>query len=329
MVTCMTFAEFANQAGAGFLVVGSAKDLVFEPKRSCKAGYLSVYLIENGITLQLIHKTEVTDIPGAVCNFQGRLLAGIGKFLRIYDLGQKKLLRKCENKTLFNQVISIWTSRDKIIIGDIQHSYHLGKYNKAMNLLYIFADDAVPRWITSGTQLDGTTICGGDKFGNLFVLRLPEAVEKILAEDPSGGSVQWSNKQIEGAAHKLSLMNSYYAGETITKVLKTQITPGGRDVILYTTVYGTIGVLVPFQSREDVDFYTNLEMHMRQEFKSLIGREHTSFRSYYTPVKASIDGDLCEHFALLPSDVQNRIAQSLDRSPAEVQKKLEDMRNSL
>ena len=30
--------------------------------------------------------------------FQGRLLVGVGRFLRVYDMGKKKLLRKCENK---------------------------------------------------------------------------------------------------------------------------------------------------------------------------------------------------------------------------------------
>jgi splicing factor 3B subunit 3 len=30
--------------------------------------------------------------------FQGRLCAGIGKALRLYDIGKKKLLRKVENK---------------------------------------------------------------------------------------------------------------------------------------------------------------------------------------------------------------------------------------
>ena len=30
--------------------------------------------------------------------FQGRLVAGVGKALRIYEFGKKKLLRKAENK---------------------------------------------------------------------------------------------------------------------------------------------------------------------------------------------------------------------------------------
>ena len=30
--------------------------------------------------------------------FQGRLIAGVGKALRLYDIGKKKLLRKAENR---------------------------------------------------------------------------------------------------------------------------------------------------------------------------------------------------------------------------------------
>lgn len=34
----------------------------------------------------------------AIAPFQGRAMVGVGKLLRIYDMGKKKLLRKCENK---------------------------------------------------------------------------------------------------------------------------------------------------------------------------------------------------------------------------------------
>lgn len=37
----------------------------------------------------------------ALLAFQGRLVAGIGKSLRLYDMGKKKLLRKVENKVCF------------------------------------------------------------------------------------------------------------------------------------------------------------------------------------------------------------------------------------
>ena len=43
-------------------------------------------------------QTPLDDVPVAMEPFQGRLLVGVGRLLRIYDIGKKKLLRKCENK---------------------------------------------------------------------------------------------------------------------------------------------------------------------------------------------------------------------------------------
>lgn len=48
--------------------------------------------------MELIHKTPTDEVPQALCPFQGKLLVGVGKMLRLYDMGKKKLLRKCENK---------------------------------------------------------------------------------------------------------------------------------------------------------------------------------------------------------------------------------------
>ena len=59
---------------------------------------------------------------------------------------------------------------------------------------------------------------------------------------------------------------------------------------------GGIGTLYPFSSREDADFFTHLEMHMRQEHPPLCGRDHMAFRSAYWPVKECIDGDLCAQY---------------------------------
>ena len=53
-------------------------------------------LVENGRKLELVHKTAVGGIPGALAAFKGRLLAGVGPIVRLYDLGKKKLLRKSE-----------------------------------------------------------------------------------------------------------------------------------------------------------------------------------------------------------------------------------------
>jgi hypothetical protein len=50
-------------------------------------------VLEGGRNLELLHKTQVEGIPGALAAFKGRLLAGVGPVLRLYELGKKKLLR--------------------------------------------------------------------------------------------------------------------------------------------------------------------------------------------------------------------------------------------
>jgi splicing factor 3B subunit 3 len=42
-----------------------------------------------------------------------------------------------------------------------------------------------------------------------------------------------------------------------------------------------------------------------------------------------VDGDLCEQYAALTSDKQRTIAEETDRTPGELLKKLEDMRNKV
>lgn len=90
--------KFANKPDDQYLIVGIARDLVLAP-RSLTGGLLHTYKVtEGGSKLELLHITHVEDVPGAISAFQGRVMIGVGKYLRIYDLGKKKLLRKCENK---------------------------------------------------------------------------------------------------------------------------------------------------------------------------------------------------------------------------------------
>ena len=63
---------------------------------------MHVYRLDGESKLSLMHITEVEDAPLAMMEFHGRLLVGIGKYVRIYELGMKKLLRKCECLVLFS-----------------------------------------------------------------------------------------------------------------------------------------------------------------------------------------------------------------------------------
>lgn len=97
------------------------------------------------------------DIPTALIGFQGRLAAGIGKALRIFDLGKKKLLRKVENKTFSTAISSLSTQGSRLMVGDAQDSISYAVYKPAENRLLVFADDIAPRWTTCTTMVDYDT----------------------------------------------------------------------------------------------------------------------------------------------------------------------------
>lgn len=105
--------------------------------------------------------------------------------------------------------------------------------------------------------------------------------------------------------------------------------PCTLQMIVYGTISGGLGVLLPFTNAVDLDLFSQLEMHMRQLAPSLVGRDHLAFRSSFFPVRDVVDGDLCEQYPSLTAEKQQQISQETDRSPGELLKKLEDMRNKV
>ena len=76
--------------------------------RSCALGFIKTYRFTNrGKNLDLLHSTPCEDIPNAFEEYKGKIIAGIGNILRVYDLGLKKLLRKQENKNFVSPIVSI------------------------------------------------------------------------------------------------------------------------------------------------------------------------------------------------------------------------------
>ncbi len=88
-----------------YCLVGVAKDYRLNP-RQVGGGFIYAYKVNSRVLpqqphapfLELVHKTTLDEIPYSMCPFQGRVLIGVGKLLRLYDIGKKKLLRKSENK---------------------------------------------------------------------------------------------------------------------------------------------------------------------------------------------------------------------------------------
>lgn len=322
----MAAVSFASQDNEAFLVVGTGKDMILSP-RQFSAGFIYVYRFrEDGREIEFIHKTKVDEPPMALVQFQGRLLAGVGKTLLSYDLGLRQLLRKSQADVAAQLIVSIQTQGSRIIVGDVQQSVTYVAYKYDTNKLIPFADDTIPRWTNCTAMVDYESVAGGDKFGNIWIVRCPQKASEEADEDNAGAHLEHAREYLHGSNHRLSLMTHFYAQDVPTSISKTNLVVGGQDVLLWSGVQGTVGVFIPFVSREDVDFFQSLELHMRTEDPPLAGRDHLIYRSYYAPVKGVIDGDLCERFALLPHDKKQMIAGELDRSIREIERKISDVR---
>ncbi|KAK8718589.1 hypothetical protein OTU49_014623 [Cherax quadricarinatus] len=324
----ISLVKFANQSDMDqqYLLVGTVKDYQLSP-RQVECGYIYCYKVASDCTsLELLHRTEVEDIPTAICSYNGRVLIGVGRLLRIYDLGKKKLLRKCENKHIPNLIVDIKARGQRVFVSDVQESLFVLRYKRHENQLIIFVDDTNQRWVTTSCLLDFDTAAVADKFGNIAVVRLGGDINDDVDEDPTGNKALWDRGLLNGASQKAEVIANFHVGETVNTLEKATLIPGGSESLVYTTLSGTVGVLVPFTSREDHELFQNLEMHMRSEHPPLCGRDHLSFRSYFFPVKNVIDGDLCEQFNMVDPAKQRSISEDLDKTPNELSKRLEDIR---
>ena len=77
--------------------------------------------------------------------FHGRLLVGVGRLLRIYDVGKRKMLRKCENKHIPNLIVDIHCLGGRVYVSDVQEAVHFIRYKQEENQLVIFADETYQR----------------------------------------------------------------------------------------------------------------------------------------------------------------------------------------
>lgn len=240
---CWVFGYCFYSPGEYFVIVAISKDLVLNP-RSCTGGILRAFrTTPTGDRLEFVHDTPVEDYPSALCAYQGRLLAGVGNRLRLYDMGKKKLLKKSENRvclppglTTFlplngllwksaffllqhfpNLINGIYGIGQRIIVTDVQESLFWVRYKPRADIqLVIFADDASPRWVTQLAILDNSTAAVADKFGNVIVLRLPTDVNDNVEEDPSGTRSLWDRNALGGASQKLDVsLNSFIIADRI------------------------------------------------------------------------------------------------------------------
>lgn len=325
---CLTVCYFSQLANQPCLVVGTVYNMTLYPRHAPKAT-IKTYMYDERYHLQLIHSTPLDDVPLCLFPFEGRLLASVGKCLRIYELGKRKLLRKCEYKNIPEGLMWMHVKGDKIFTADLRESFHIFKYRRSDNQLFVLSDDQAPRWTTCATVLDSMTMAGADKFDNFFISRIPDEAKGDEGGDHTGLRLKADTAYLTGATPKLDSIVQFHVGDTVTALEKTTLAQGGSELICYSTLLGAIGAFYPFAGKDELDFFQHLEMFVRAEKPPLCGRDHIMYRSYHFPVQSCVDGDLCEQFMTLTAEKQRLIASELDRTPAEIIKKLEDMRNRL
>ena len=266
--------SFTSQDDETFLLIGTGKDMLTSPASS-SGGFIHVYRFQDGgRSLEFIHKTKVEMPPRALIPFQGRLAAGVGADLRIYDLGMRQLLRKAQSvNTVPNMIVDLQTQGSRIVCADVQESVSYVAYKFQDNNLIPFVDDVQARWTTSTTMVDYETTAGGDKFGNLWLVRCPSKISEEADEEGSGAHLIHEKHYLGGTPNRLEPMINFFCQDIPVSVQKTSLVPGGREVILWAGLQGTIGILVPFEGREDVDFFQSLETHLRSEDPPLAGRD--------------------------------------------------------
>jgi splicing factor 3B subunit 3 len=315
-----------------FLAVGCCTGLELHPQQH-RSACVKLFRLAAG-RLTLVHSTPVDGgLPRALCALGGGLLAvGVGASVKVLSLGQSKLLLKAElSRAVPTQVCWLKAHGQRVYCGDARESITILRFSHHDLSLQSFADDSVPRACVAGEVLDYDTVAGSDKFGNMFVLRLPSDVGDADVDDNGGGGdrMLWDQARQAGAPNKLDQLAHYYVGELVTAMHKAALVPGKAEALLFCTVQGSVAAAVPFASKGDLEFFSLLEMHMRAGAAALttelVAREHLPYRSYFAPVKNVVDGDLCRLFDSLPPATQHEIAKELGRTPQEVSKKIGDM----
>lgn len=346
-------------------------------------GVLTVYKVDSSLKLRKVHETRVEELVYAMASFRDMVVAGVGTTLRLYSLGKKQLLRKMEYRfAVPNGICAIAvTGGDRMFVADRRESVTLFKYVKPsgrnavanggnqsarvaetldVGRLVAIASDEVSRWVTCLCPLDYNTACGGDKFGNIFVLRLPGEVAPGMEEVSVGASAfasaasrtRGGRSGTQFAKHRLHVEACMHVGSLVSGVTVARMNgafvgggSGGRanaggkaaaervvveDIgdpgIVYGTMDGAVGVIIPLHMESDVQFARSLEMTMRKGWRSAVGRDHLSFRSSFYTASGMIDGDFCELFFAASAKLKEEWASAVGRSVNDITRKLEEFR---
>ncbi|KAL7715362.1 Splicing factor 3b subunit 3 [Entamoeba marina] len=285
-------------------------------------------VVYNTNTFNVIHKTPIEGVCRAIAGCNKRVLVGIGTTLRLYDLGKQILIRKCELNGLPSTINQIIVNDNYIVVSCISSGFVYVEYDVCSNVFNVVEKDKIWHNITAAALLDKSTIIGGDKLGGLFISESSRKQKEIFYKNKES----FANEVVQ-----------WYVGDVITSLIVSEVWRGekndvekgsleelkdNKNVIVYSTLMGRIGVLIPLNWREDEEFFVKLESEIKQNYHPLLRTNFDAYRSSLYPSIGIVDGDLCEFYAQMDDQQQLEIAQNMNSTPTEIKLKCEEFKHS-
>ncbi|SCU86144.1 LAME_0D04698g1_1 [Lachancea meyersii CBS 8951] len=225
---------------------------------------------KNTLTIQLVHDTTLEETVHSMASFGDKLVASLSSSIVLFGMGRKQLLKKSVTAMppSISKVVRLcqW-GNERVAIGDIQESVTLFVFDKQLNQFMALADDVVKRHVTALEFLDKSTVVGGDRFGNIWVLRVPQHIEKMINEEYS----YFVSKYQKAGSHELprnimecpckwEVANHFYANDIpVSFQVVESLDMSDRTCVIYAGLQGTIACLVPLLTKNEIDFFHKLE----------------------------------------------------------------------
>lgn len=149
-----------------YYIVGTCYVNPDEPEP--KLGRIIVFQWLDNKLVQIAEK-EVKGAPYSLCEFNGKLLAGINSTVRLYEwTKERELQNEC---SYFNTIMALYlkTKGDFILVGDLMRSMTLLNYKQMEMTLEEISRDFNPNWMSAVEILDDDHFLGAENSFNLFV----------------------------------------------------------------------------------------------------------------------------------------------------------------
>ncbi|PSC68559.1 DNA damage-binding 1 [Micractinium conductrix] len=290
-----------------YYVVGTAFALPNEPEST--KGRIFVLHAQGG-KFRVVCEKETRGAVYTLCEFQGRLLAGINSRVQMYkwiekaDDGARALLPECSHA---GHVLALYlaTRGDLVVVGDLMKSIQLLAWKGQDGSLELRARDFSPNWMSAVTVLDDDTYLGAENSYNLFTVR---------RNADAATDEERSRLETVGRYHLGEFVNRFQHGSLVMRLPDSELSQ--IPTVLFGTINGVIGVVASLPQPQ-YQLLESLQEAMRKVIKGVGGFDHAQWRAFSNqhvapvPARQFVDGDLIEQFLDLKRDSAESVVAAM------------------